>query len=1148
MTEYAQIAPDLAGYAYVDTDTGELVTLETDAPGTAQPNLRPASKEEIEGARRGLAARDQAWRGLGETALSNATFGLVSDRSPEAQARQQVLSAERPVAKGLAAVGGSLLPALAGGGLASAGARALGAGRLATGVASFAGEELAQGGALAMAQAAETDGEVDVGAVFQGMAEGAAFLGAGKLLAKGVRAVRGLRQADEAAEAAVGAGPEAALARGQARAKAEQAAAPARPTKKQIQRYAEDREQVHTDLNDLAYDAGNRVWGRDGSFDAAHSIGFKKQDIAGRMADADLLEIEDATEQFAEQLEELAAGLTDSTRTSAVSPGAARTLQAQAQALRAARAKHQLAGAGLGAGGPEDAAIALDQAKRHLDNLRSKFADPRTKATDPASTNVRMIDEVLEPMRESLENEKIWGKTWAGKQRDENRLWSGRDGIIESRAQWQAELTERLPGAAGTARTAGRDLPVSVMKDGFIDTILGLPKNKQARILTALENDVDKSYRMAEVKLAVAGDETRAAVGKVMADLSDMRQALAEARRVLSINQSGAPLIKKILSRKPIEDVALGALEKLPAGGALKRVVGEAIERPRGPALSDNAQAVLDRIRTRRNQRGMIDLGVNDTKPRSVQTAAESMGLSEFELKSFMMDNRIAAGPRGTVRMAELHQHPRFSAFLDRKAVERYTENSAFMVNKNLRTKGWNKPWAYQGASAPEKRYYEGMKGIAKRAAEVMRRTSDNPAPIYRGSAVDSATLKQWIAAGEVRDPAFMSFSTDESIARNFIRTENVAGQFAEDGTERIFIRAPRGGHSHGGPEREVMFAPDTPLQIKSVTKNGDITIIDVEAPKAPQPGAEERAAIDAFRQGNAEAGSVMTNHGGGMSLAGLAASPLGVGTAAAGLLGARAAIEGVNAETSAIRDLDEHSKATTEQAMLDLGANIPQPERMSAAQQFQGDHDSLQDAFVANLGAVNRLLDTPDELIARATEAFEPLASNGHPELASKLITRMVVGLQYLRENAPPTLGQSMFNPEGDTPDEIAVLQFAPVWQAVWRPLDTVRAFSAREATPSAVRAIREIHPDIYARMQAEVFQSLAPGGPGVDFDTKAYLDSTMQMGAALGRSFSPNTGSLLANQRQNNKPTNQSLSGENNVAPRSANEQFSKGPTSLR
>jgi hypothetical protein len=224
---------------------------------------------------------------------------------------------------------------------------------------------------------------------------------------------------------------------------------------------------------------------------------------------------------------------------------------------------------------------------------------------------------------------------------------------------------------------------------------------------------------------------------------------------------------------------------------------------------------------------------------------------------------------------------------------------------------------------------------------------------------------------------------------------------------------------------------------------------------------------------------------------------------------------------------------------MLDLGAGSLAP-RPPAAERFLGSSSSLVEAYENKMGDVDRLLNDPTELIARATASFQPLAEAGHPELAAKLTTRMMVGLQYLKANAPPTMGQCMWAPEGSQPDEIAVLQFAPIWEAVWRPLDTVQDIGARVATPSAVRALREVHPDLYGKVMAEAFRTLSAAGPTVDFETKRYLDNVFGFGPALGRSFSPGTKATLASE-----PTKPQSAGPS-PAPRSATSAFSKGPSS--
>lgn len=904
MAEYVNIADGVEGFAFYDPDSNELVTLESDRPGTAQANLRPATKQEIEGARRGFAAESasQKARGLAESAISGATFGLLTDESPEARARAAVLGQENPLLRGAAKVAGTLVPAALGGLAAGAGAGALGLGRAATGVATAGVEELTQAAAFEMSQAAEEDRQIEVGNIAQGLLEGAAFLGAGRFTSKLFR-----KTAEQVED--IAGSPAQALARAQKQASAADVEK-VTPSRAEAIHYSDNAEQIHQEASDLAYEAGNKLFGRDGSFQRAHSIGFKKQDVWGKMTDADLDAVGDGAEAFADQLDDLAVKIGDTAHTSAPSAAAARSLRAQAANLRRSSTLDV-----------EDAAVAHDAAKRHLDDLRSKFGGHATKGTDPLRTNVAMIDEVLEPMRKDLEDASKWGKVWASKQATENRLWSGNKGIINSRARWQSRLMTREPGAAGTYRTEWGDLPAFKMQgDDLVHRVLSLGRKEREEVIEALELDVKQTLEMSEIKATIGGPDTRKAVGEVMADLEAFRDAVDEIKRIDRVQKKWGALLKQRTGRKSaVEEV----LDAAPLAGA------------------------------------------------------------------------IGGGPLGAVA----------------------------------------------GIAA---------RGLKKRLLDGMVR------PAEESAALTLDEMRKNIAAR---------------------RSMRATGKFQGSGKigERI----------------------------------GDVT----------------RAAASSAGPALAET-----------------AQEVGGGTLAA--LG----VLGIAAETAAVRELDQHSRETTERAMLDLGA--PDGDAVtgpSAIERFQGSHPSLREAYAARMADLDRLLDDPEEFIARTTAAFQPLADAGHPELASNLITRMAIGMRYLRENAPPTLGQSIWDPEGSLPDEIAILQYAPVWEAVWRPTDTVRDIGSRAATPSAVRALREVHPDVYQRALGHVFRTLALNGPAVDFETKRYVDNVFGLGAAVGRSFSPAMTNVLATARQDNKPVSRSLSGENNVAPESANEQFSKGPTSL-
>lgn len=1074
--EYVNIADGVEGFAFYDPDTNELVTLEGDQPGTAQSHLRRATKAEIEGARRGFAAESasQKARGLAESAVSGATFGLLTNDTPEAKARAAVLGQQNPLLKGAATVAGTLVPAALGGGLVGAGGRALGLGRAAMGVATAGAEELAQSASFEMAQAAEEDRKIEVGNIAQGLLEGAAFLGAGRFAGKLLR-----RTADQVED--IAGGPAQALARAQKQAATASDVEKVVPSRAEAIHYSDNVEQIHQETSDLAYEAGNKLFGRDGSFSRAHNISFKKQDVWGKMADADLDAVGDGAEAFADQLDELAVKLSDNTHTSAPSPAAARSLRAQAENLRKASTLDV-----------EDAAVAHDQAKRHLDDLRSKFGGHATKGTDPLRSNVNMIDEVLEPMRKDLEDETKWGKIWASKQAAENRLWSGNDGIINSRARWQSKLMQREPGAAGTYRSEWGDLPAFKMKgDDLVHSVLSLGRKDREEIIKALDLDVKQSLEMSDIKATIGGPDTRKAVGEVMADLEAFRDAVNEIKRIDRVQKKWGALLKQRTGRKSITEDALDAAPLAGAigGGPLGAVAGIAARGLKKtlldaftPAAKESAALTLDEMRRNIAKRNVMRAGGGTLKGRA---AVDAVSPSRAALEGKITDFYGKPVP-------------------DQSAMSEAADLAETVAAGKSIEDMHALPLEPEDGGVARLRSYDHFKqtgnvedNLGKSAGGLPQITVEDGKPYM------SNGRHRWTAAQE------------EGMEYVVARIRKIGG----DGEEAwAYIGPVRVSGKPAGPAAGRAAVAGTPDEaVGGFKSSGKI---------GSRLGDISRAAASSVGPAAAET-----------------IQEVGGGTLAA--LG----VVGIAAETAAVRELDQHSRDTAERAMLDLGA--PDGDGLTpgtAPERFQGSHRTLGDAYSAHMADMNRLLDDPEEFVARTTAAFQPLAEAGHPELASQLITRMAVGMRYLRENAPPTLGQSIFSPEGEQPDEIAVLQFAPVWEAVWRPTDTVRDIGTRSATPSAVKALRDVHPDVYQRALGEVFKTLAISGPTVDFETKRYLDNVFQLGGAVGRSFSPDAAKILATTRQDNKPTSRSLGGENNVAPNSANEMFSNGPTSLR
>lgn len=449
------------------------------------------------------------------------------------------------------------------------------------------------------------------------------------------------------------------------------------------------------------------------------------------------------------------------------------------------------------------------------------------------------------------------------------------------------------------------------------------------------------------------------------------------------------------------------------------------------------ASPAVERARARASQGGMVDLGRSVTKPVKVSTAAENMGLSEGELRSLMNDVGVRSGKRDTVIMADLHAKPGVQEYLDRKAIERYTENSAFKVNRMLRDRGWSKSWAYSGASAPEKRYYEGLKGIARRAAEVMRRAPQQTAPLWRGTAVSGKQLDDWLRTGVVSDKAFQSFATDERVARRFVPSESYAGQFAEDGTRKVILRSQGGGGYHyGGPEAEVMFPPDTKMRVLGSSQEGDVTIIDVEpvpAQPAPVQGAVPRGG---------ERGMVDLAEG-------IAKSPLGVGTAAAGAVVAY------------------HHLGKSEP---------PDPESQTALQRFSDGYERPLDAFRAARKMVLGWQQDPNSLID-AIDGHMGAISDQSPKLAREMTAQAMRIASYLQDNLPGQRNVSVVYPDGTPPSRAEVRQFALRYQAAIDPAGVMADARAGRLERAQLETLQAVWPREYDALRAGVLEELGKG-----------------------------------------------------------------------
>lgn len=791
---------------------------------------------------------------------------------------------------------------------------------------------------------------------------------------------------------------------------------------------------------------------------------------------------------------------------------------------------------------PVTANYEWDGLKRSLDSLAKRLA-ASGPAIDEASKawGTRAILDVSDEMRKGLENADLWGRN-AGLQKETNAAWVK---LIEPYSRVTKRMAEFLGrefgvvGQAGMMRRFDPDMVESVMKGGYqrnlrsdIDeAIKGLDQMMVARQKQGLSRldrlsqaradlvRIQQGFDFADL-LAVAKAKARAPIGlEIAGRIADNASpggiigsvAGPLAARARSAVVGGMPMlapgsksglsgaVRRHLGMTRAEQAAMLAdpafYERLPgslqkqilAGSAagdraveMASVAAEAAKRDReitarmmvNPEEAKRARKAqrkkpspaLERARKRASQAGMIDLGRSVTKPRKLAVAAENMGLSESELQGFMLANRIPLGKGGTVVMADLHNAPGMQEFLDRRAIERYTENSAFKVNRKLREKGWDKSWSYAGASAPEKRYDEGLKGIAMRAAEVMRRSPQQTAPIYRGTAVPGKQLGEWLRTGVVSDKAFQSFATDERVARRFIPSENYAGQFSESGTKRVLLRSQGGGGYHyGGPETEVMFPPDTKMRVLGSSQEGDVTIIDVE------PIAER------VSQTGGESGFVDV-------AGGLAKSPLGVGTGAAGAL-------------VAYRHLAEPEQ--------------PDPETTSALERFSDGYEKPIDAFRAARKMILDWRRNPEALVDMVAGHMGDIGQLS-PRLEREMTAQAMRIAAYLQDNLPGQRNVSVVYPDGTPPSRAEVRQFALRFDAAVNPAGVMADARMGRLERTQLDTLYALWPREYDALRAGVIEELGKGTATPQ--TRQRMSLLFGFGSEVDPALGPRTRAVVA------------------------------------
>lgn len=1110
---------------FKNTTTGEIETYpDLDAAQSAallssRPELRPAIPDEVSAAatyRKHSTALEQL-KAAGELGVGVASFGQIASDSPEAEARRGAFRQESPVLSTVVEQGAALVPAAAAAALTGGLGAAAGLSAAQAGAAAFAAESVTMGAAVEAELAREEQRDISIESIIQGLALDVFTAGLGR----GVRGFtrRGSRAAENAAEGALSGearvatravddleeladSPATAVARGNRISKERRQAnsvgarsandpKPPPPEKAEIQDYARNRDAIDADVDELGYNAINDAIGGDTpAFDAVHNISLKKGDVLGRMQDANQEGVLDFSITQSERAELLAQKL---------------EADGAKQAAAAVREHVQrLANAWESDRFVEDTALALDQMKRTLDRYRTRYGASGTKASDPLRERVQWLDDVLDagdqPLRKGLEDRSTWGKLWADKQLEENRLWSGSDGsqlsgLINTSKVWQRAFAE--PHSGIRVRRGLDEVPVFKSKGELVKLAKSMNARDFDETMNAFDTWVDKARQMNQLKAELGVDSiNHTPIARLETALSRMEALSVELKQIRKLEAASEPLrkhLEKMGEGKAFAQVAYEGAQNIPGvGRALK--LGEQI-----PGVREKISNFLEPEPGVYRERPSVDEAVSNVKARQ-----------QMRREGWKSERAMSAKERAQEYMRRKQHSPKRDPDPPAPTSPRGRASERGMVELGT----MSGPKKKAGAADAERFAQSGLVG---------KSLSDLGAIPFEKGETDAALdfLRN--------DPHFRETG---NVKDNFGSSPGGLPQitiWTENGAERI-------GLSNGRHRLTVAQELGMPTIIARVRKMG-------------AKGGEHWEYVGPVRVTDTGT-SGFTDAG--RTIAGVAASPMGVvtGLGAAGI-GLKSAIDLEPEDTpmtDALAELADHSRAIMDRAAQGLLMPDSRPARLpSVGDRFKGDAPDMRTAFANILETLQTAHNDPATFIEAMSEAYGDMGAGGHDDLAQRVIARTAVAVQYLLNNLPPNIANSVTRPEGAPTDLLAISEFAKLWSGAMRPGDVIYDVGTGRVTPTQIRALREVHPDIYTNLRVAVVRALGDAR-SVPFETKRQLDNLFDIDGAAGASFSSTFGKTMATARADKQQPSQSLGGESVLAPQTATKIFSTGPSAIR
>jgi hypothetical protein len=210
---------------------------------------------------------------------------------------------------------------------------------------------------------------------------------------------------------------------------------------------------------------------------------------------------------------------------------------------------------------------------------------------------------------------------------------------------------------------------------------------------------------------------------------------------------------------------------------------------------------------------------------------------------------------------------------------------------------------------------------------------------------------------------------------------------------------------------------------------------------------------------------------------------------------------------------------------------------RQPVEDRFRGTYPTLTQSFLAKRENIVTAMQEPDQLANAMADSLGDLAEAA-PDLHLRVVMRMSEGLNYLSQNMPPGIEQSLLQKHASPPDVQAIKTFARLWEAVMDPGAVVKDFATMHATPAQARAIEAVHPDIYARLQNDTIEAIADSPVRPPYERLRYLNQIFKLGPALGGVWKPSVAQNIKNSTANAPANPEGL----------ATDKLDTGPTNPR